>query len=292
MINYKLLKDNGIVPKSVSKINNSYLVDTGSDKYILKKRNDSLDDKFSYLLSRGFDYFPSHTSIGNYDVFDYIDGGSLSLEESLDEICSLTGLLHAKTTRYKNIDIDDYKIIYEDLLKDIEYLNNYYNELNDMIDNEIYMSPSNYLLVFNISKIYSALSFCMNLLEEWYDLIKNSSKQRLVFIHNNLDVSHVISGTSPYLISFNYSKVGMPIEDLVKLYNKYYNKIDFSTWLNNYQKRYPLREDELKLFFIKISIPDKIEFDFDEFENTKNVKLVLDKIYTGDKLIRPFFEKK
>ena len=68
-------------------------------------------------------------------------------------------------------------------------------------------------------------------------------------------------------------------------------KTDFSILLNNYQKRYPLKQEELKLFFIKISIPKKIEFKEDELENTRLVNEVLRKLKEGDKIIRPYYEK-
>lgn len=237
-------------------------------------------------------FFPNYTSVGDYDIYDYIENGEISDEERLYEIVDLISLLHTKTTRYKSIDIDDYKIIYEDLDKKIDNLMTYYTELNDLIDNEIYMSPSHYLLVLNISKIYSALSFCKMELENWYELIKNNNKQRVAYIHNNLELDHLVRGSNPYLISWNKSKVDLPIYDLYGLYEKYYQKTDFDILLNNYQKRYPLSKEELKLFFIKISIPKKIEFQTDELENTKEVKRLLEFLNKSDKLIRPYYEKK
>lgn len=291
MINYKQLKENGIIPKTIKKINKSFFVDTGNSRYILKRRDSSVDKKFNYLLSRGFNYFPGHSAIKNYDIYEYIEESAVSEEEKLDEMVDLMALLHMKTTRYKTIDLDDYKIIYEDIAKKLEYLNNYYMSLNDLIDNEIYMSPSHYLLALNISKIYSALSFCRNELDNWYDMIKESKKQRVSLTHNNLDLSHIIVGKHPYLISWEKSKVDMPVNDLLTLYNKYVNETDFSILLNNYQKRYPLRQEELKLFFIKISIPEKLEFKDDELENTRLVNEVLRKLKEGDKIIRPYYEK-
>ncbi len=291
MINYKLLKQNGITPKSIRKVNKSYIVDTEDSKYFIKKHNANLDKKFNYLSSRNFDYFPNYFSLGDYDIYEYIENSNLSDEERLYELVDLISLLHMKTTRYKNIDIDDYKIIYEDLDKQITYLINYYSELNDLIDSEIYMSPSHYLLILNISKIYSALSFCKVELDNWYELIKNNPKQRFAYIHNNLELDHLIRGKNPYLISWDKAKLDLPIYDIYNLYEKYHQKIDFDSALNNYQKRYPLREEELKLLFIKISIPEKIEFGEDELENTRKVKRLLSLLNKGDKLIRPYYEK-
>jgi len=290
MISYKFLKDNGIVPKSIRKINNSYIVEANDKKYFFKESSYDLDDKFNYLVSRNFDYFPNYFKLDKYNVYDYVDHIETSDYENLYDIIDIISLLHMKTTRYKNIDIDDYKIIYEELNERIDYLNNYYVQLNDLIDNDIYMSPSKYLLVLNINKIYNAISFCRYELDNWYELVKNNPKQRVSFIHNNLSINHFIRGNNPYLISWDKSKVDLPIYDLYQLYSKYYKYVPFDVLLNNYQNRYPLKEEELKLFFIKISIPFKVEFDSDEYNNTKRVKDLLYYIEQGDKLISPYYE--
>lgn len=167
----------------------------------------------------------------------------------------------------------------------------YYNNINDLIDNEIYMSPSKYLLVRNISKIYSALSFCREELENWYELVKNNPKQRVSYIHNNLELDHLLRNDNPYLISWDKARIDLPIYDIYNLYRRYYKKMDFDILLNHYSKRYPLKEEELKLLFIKISIPEKIDFSLSEFDNTKKVKDLLYYINRGDNLIRPYYEK-
>ena len=67
--------------------------------------------------------------------------------------------------------------------------------------------------------------------------------------------------------------------------------MDFDILLNHYSKRYPLKEEELKLLFMKISIPEKIDFSLSEFDNTKKVKDLLYYINRGDNLISPYYEK-
>lgn len=291
MLNYKLFKDNGIAFNKIKKINNSYIISNDKYKYVVKEKKKDLDQKFNYLLSRSFNYFPKKFSFNNYDIYNYIENKNFSDEERLYEIINLISLLHNKTTRYRNTCLDDYKIIYEKILKKLNYLNNYYFSLNDSIDNEIYMAPSHYLLVLNISKIYSALIFCRNELDNWYELIKNSTRQRVAFIHNNLELDHLLYDDKPYLISWDKSKVDLPIYDLIHLYEKYYRKIDFEIIFNTYQKKYPLTREELKLFFIMISIPKKIEFRNDEFENIKKVKDLIEFLNKGDKLIKPYYKK-
>ena len=245
MISYKFLKDIGLKPKSIKKKNHTFLVETfDNKKYIVKKESSNNEEKFEYLMSRNFDYFPNSFRVGDYRIYEYLENSNISDEEKLYDIMDLISLLHTKTTRYKNIDIDDYKIIYEDLDKKISYLLEYYNNINDLIDNEIYMSPSKYLLVRNISKIYSALSFCREELENWYELVKNNPKQRVSYIHNNLELDHLLRNDNPYLISWDKARIDLPIYDIYNLYRRYYKKMDFDILLNHYSKRYPLKEEE------------------------------------------------
>ena len=292
MINYKLFKDNGLIIRKIKKINTAYLVSNGNKNYIIKENNCDLKSTFDYLKSRSFNNFPNYNKLLNYDVYDYIQDTNISDEEKLYEMINLIILLHLKTTRYKNTDIDDYKIIYEDLLNKIDYLTNYYITLNDSIDSEIYMSPSYYLLVRNISKVYGSLSFCRSELNNWYDIVKNSNRKRVVLVHNNLDLDHVLTNKGLYLISWEKSKVDLPVYDLVCIYNKCYNKTDFSVLLNHYLDKYPLTSDELKLFFILISIPSKVEFLNDEFDNIKKVKSLIKKTSASDKLIKTYYLNK
>lgn len=291
MISYKLLKRNGLEPKSITKNKKSYIVETKDNKkYVLKEEQKQPD--YNYLLSRNFNYFPSNFNIEDYTVYEYIENSNVSEEEQLTDIIDLISLLHTKTTRYKNIDIDNYKIIYEDLLEQIETINNYYIDLNNIIDNELYMSPSNYFLVRNISKIYSAINFSKQELNNWYELIKENPKSRFSYIHNNLELDHLIISDNPYLISWDKSTIDFPINDLYNLYKKYYNYNNFDVLLNRYQKRYPLKEEELKLFFIKISIPYKIELNENELNNTQKIKELISYLNAGDNLIRPYYNIK
>lgn len=292
MIDYKLLKKHNINPKTYTKNKTATIIETiDNKKIVIKEKNKDLKQKFDYLLSRGFNYFPSYKTLENYDAFTYIENNNLSDEEKLNDIIELISLLHTKTTRYKTIDIDDYKQIYEQITSKIKHLTNYYSELNDLIDNEIYMSPAKYLLVRNISKIYNALTFSQKELDNWYELIKTNKKQRISLIHNNLELDHIINSKESYLISWDKAKFDLPLYDFYYLYKKYYNKTDFDILLKNYQKRYPLKEEELKLLFIKISLPEKIELDKDEYTNTKKIKKLLEYLYQSDKLISPFYQK-
>lgn len=287
MIDYKLLKENNINPKSFKKVKSAIIV---NDEYVLKENTGNR--VFSYLDARNFNYYPSNKVLSDkYVLYEYLKDYDISNDERAIELINLVSLLHSKTTRYNNISIDDYKKIYEDIDNRIDKLYSYYSDLNDLIEQEIYMSPSYYLLARNISKIYSSLIYCKNELDSWYDLVKDSKKERVALLHNNLSLEHLIRNESSYLISWDKSSFNNPIYDLYDFYKNNYEKIEFSSLLEIYQKRYPLKENELKLFFILISIPDKIEFTNNEFDNCKRVDKMLDYLYKTDNIVSPYYPK-
>lgn len=288
MIDYKLLKENNINPKYFKKIKSATLV---NNEYVLKE-NKGNNKVFSYLDARGFNYYPSNKVLSDkYVLYEYLKDYNISDDERAIELINLVSLLHSKTTRYNSVSIDDYKKIYEDIDNKIDKLYSYYSDLNELIEQEIYMSPSNYLLVRNISKIYSSLNYCKNELDNWYELVKDNKKERVALIHNNLSLDHLIRNENSYLISWDKSKFDNPIYDLYNFYKNNYEKIEFSSLLEIYQKRYPLKQNELKLFFILISLPDKIEFTNNDFNNCKLVDKMLDYLYKTDSIISPYYPK-
>lgn len=288
MIDYKLLKENNINPKYFKKVKSATLV---NNEYVLKE-NKGNNKVFSYLDARGFNYYPSNKVLSDkYVLYEYLKDYNISDDERAIELINLVSLLHSKTTRYNSVSIDDYKKIYEEIDNKIDKLYSYYSDLNELIEQEIYMSPSNYLLVRNISKIYSSLNYCKNELDNWYELVKDNKKERVALIHNNLSLDHLIRNENSYLISWDKSKFDNPIYDLYNFYKNNYEKIEFSSLLELYQKRYPLKQNELKLFFILISLPDKIEFTNNDFNNCKLVDKMLDYLYKTDSIISPYYPK-
>ena len=286
MINKEELDELGIRAKGYRKKDNIVIVETKENKkYVFKKSNDNINKNFKYLCSRNYNFFPNYTDTKNYNVYEYVEGIELPKEEKAKDIINLISLLHTKTTHYKKIDIDEYKEIYEEIEKQIKELEEYFIDINNKIEEEVYMSPSHYLLIRNISKIYSNIEFCKQTLENWYNLVKDKENKRVSFIHNNLKLSHYIKNEKEYLISWDKSKFDMPIYDLYNFYKNNYNDINMNILLNQYEQRYPLTKDELLLLFLLISLPNKIEFINNDYENTKKVDSLLNYIYKTDKLI-------
>ena len=283
------LKKYNIIPTGYEYKNNVKIIETKNNKYVLKRNKNNILDIFNYLHLKNFNYFPNvYNKDRNdlYEIYEYIDSSDMSNYEKSEEIIYLLSLLHNKTTSYKDIDIDEYKKIYEDIFYKLNELEEYYISLNNEIDKEIYMSPSNYLLVRNITKIYSAIYYCKTQLEEFYNIVKNNSKIRIVLNHNNIELSHLLRNENSYLISWDNAKFDIPVYDLIKFYKKNYNDVDFTNLFKLYESKYPLHNEERKLLFISLSIPDKLDLTKDnEFIKTKKVNDLLLYLQKTDDLI-------
>ena len=189
---------------------------------------------------------------------------------------------------YKEVDIDNYKYIYESINNQIDDIFNYYNIVMDNIETAVYMSPSNYLISRNISFIYSAINYAKRSIDYWYKLVENKRKIRVVVNHNNLSLEHYLKEDKPYLISWEKSKIDMPIYDLISLYNNHYLEFDFTEILRMYLSKYPLTEEEMTLFLAIISIPNKIIESNSEYKRVLNIRRQLDYIYKTSELVKEY----
>ena len=288
----EILKKYKLKPNRYVKNGKATIVDTEIGRFVIKKNNYN-KKIFNYLKSRNFNYYPKiiNDLDEEYEISEYIEEIDYPNEQKMLDLINLISLLHSKTTHFKEIDYEDYKQIYEDIKNNIEYLEDYYNEMITIIESHVYMSPSEYLLARNISRIFISLNFCKNEIENWYNLIKDKTKQRVVVLHNNLDLSHFIKNDNSYLISWDKSKIGIPIFDLYILYKRHALDYDFSEILKNYEKNYPLKKEERILLFILIALPIKLEFNKSTYELTKEISNQMDIMYKTEKLISPYYSK-
>ena len=286
MNNYvrKIASEYNIPINKITIKNNTRIID---DKIVLKKKkNNDLNNVYKYLKSRSFDYFPEPITIDNlYEVYPFLEDTYEPSEQKATDIMHLLGLLHSKTTFYREIDIDKNKEIYENISDELEYLNNFYNDLITMIEKEVYMSPSGYLIARNINIIFGSIYYAKHNLEEWYKKIDNNKNERVVNIHNNINLDHYIKNEKPYLISWNKSRIDSPIYDLLSFYKYHYLDFDFDDLFHLYEKSYPLKEDERLLLFTYMAIPYKIEIISDEYEMCIKINKMIEYLYKTSNLI-------
>jgi hypothetical protein len=268
------------------------IVDTDSGHFVFKrnKGNNQIDNLYKYLKSRSFEYYPKlvHTD-DDYHVFEYIEEIETPKEQKANDVVHLLTLLHNKTTYYKEMDIDEYKAIYEDIISKLDYLYNYYTDIITMIESNVYMSPSQYVIARHISKIYDVLMFCRSEIDKWYEIINSKTKKRMATIHNNIDLDHMIRNNDLYLLSWDKAKVDIPIYDLYTFYKRYALELDFSELLKLYESKYPLHDEEKKLLLILFLLPEKFEFNNDEYQNCKQATKMVEYIYKTEILLKPYY---
>ena len=252
----KILDKNDLKVDKYTMKGKTMIVNTPLGQFALKKGN--LDNIYKYLLSRNFEYFPKVID-SNEDstIYEFVD----------------------------DVKYDNEQRAYD--MEKINYIYNYYMDVINIIESKIYMSPSEYLIARNISKIFSCIYFCKNELEQWYEIVKNEKRKRVVTLHNNLKLDNIIRNKSVYLIGWEYSKIDSPIYDFINFYNNYALYFDFRSLLNEYERIFPFKEEEKKLLSVLISIPSKIPNTEKEYNKVKNVRQLLDKIYKTELLLTP-----
>lgn len=257
------------------------------NKIVIKDReNKNIDKTYRYLKSRSFDYFPEPIEINDdNEIYPYIEDSDEPLEQKAVDLTHIMSLLHNKTTFYREVDIDKNKEIYEDILGRLEYLNNYYTDLITLIEKEVYMSPSSYLVARNINIIFESIYFCKDKIEEWYRKIENNKNERVVNIHNNINLDHYRKSDKPYLISWNKSRIDSPIYDLLSFYQNHYLDLDFDDLFHYYESSYPLKEEERLLLFTYMAIPPKIEIENSEYIMCIKINKIIDYLYKTSNLI-------
>ena len=257
------------------------------NKIVVKtRRNNSLDKTYRYLKSRSFDYFPEPLLLDDrYEAYPYIEDTEEPLEQKAIDLTHLLSLLHSKTTFYREVDIDKNKEIYEEILARLEYLNNYYTDLITLIEKEVYMSPSSYLIARNINIIFQSIYFSKDSIESWYKKIEDKKNERVVNIHNNINLDHYIKSDKPYLISWNKSRIDSPIYDLLSFYKNHYLELDFVDLFHYYENNYPLKEEERLLLFTYMAIPPKIEIENNEYKMCIKINKIIDYLYKTSNLI-------
>lgn len=280
-----------ITPSKVTIRNNTRIYD---DRIVIKSRiNKDIIKTYDYLKSRAFDYFPYPIFVDDgYEVYPYINSVNEPIEQRAQDLMHVVSLLHSKTTFYKEIDIDRIKGIYEETLNRVNDLNEYYNNVIDNIEKEIYMSPSAYLIARNINIIFDSIYYAKDNIEKWYKLEENNTNMRVVNIHGNINLEHYIKGDRPYLISFNKSRIDSPIYDLLIFYKNHYLNIDFNDLFKYYEKNYPLKEEERILLFTYMAIPPIIKWEDNEYKMCIKINKIIDYLYKTSNLIMNYHKKK
>ncbi len=265
-------------PYKITKVNSVYVFNTSSGDYVIKL-NPKIDYKklYSYLNTRSFSYVPelSLDSRDDMVVLKYVEDSSIDDEQKALDLINLVALLHSKTSFFKEVLKDKYKELYDDIKSYILYLKEQYDSYFNLFLEEEYTKPSHYLFLRNYSLINGAFSYSLDLLDKWFNLVKDNDKQRVVLVHNNLKLEHYIKNTEEYLISWDNYLFDTPVLDLYHLYLNEWENVNFSVLLSEYESSFGLLDDEKMLFSIIISVPIQVDFSLDEFDSSRNIRRLI-----------------
>ena len=266
---YEIIKKYRIHPVSYLKIGKVTIIKDKNKSYVIKLNTNNYDI-YKYLESRGFFLFPAciNNYSDSYDILEYIPDILTNKEQKINDLIKTLSLLHNKTIYLRDANLDEIKAKYEQLDNDINKTRKYYLELNDLIDQELFFSPSKYLLIRNISTIYFLLDYAKNNLDKWYKKIINEKSIRISLLHNNVDISHLINNENKYLISWDYSYFESPIYDFISFYKKYFSYLSLNNALMLYEEENKLLPLEKEFLLINLSIPKLIELTSDTYSDT------------------------
>ncbi len=266
----------------------AHILKSTSGDVVIKKKEQDIAALYNYLQNRGFTSFPKllDATREGVNVFEYLPDTPIPNEQKAMDFIKLVALLHQKTTYYKEVTEDDFKEIYDNIKEQIEYLKYYYQNIYASYFKSIYPSPSEYLFLRNASKIFASLDFASEELEKWLEQVLPLKKYRLSQIHNHLCLDHFRQNC---LLSWEKSRQDSPVMDLINFYKCSWFELNFEVLLKEYLKICPLNAEEIKLFFLVISIPPKISLKGPEFTKVKNTREVLDYVFKTENLIRPYY---
>lgn len=257
---------------NITKIDNLKIISKDNDKICIKKNNDrNILNKYKYLKVKDFNNFIDTRIINGYEIRKYVDETKVSNEDKINELIYIISLLHTKTTHYKNISINNIKKQYEKLTDEIIEVKNYYDKLCDDNDYLLFIKPSMFLLIKNISIVLISLDKSKYYLDKWYEIIKDKLRKRVVMNHNNLKISNFILGDIPYLINWDKSIIDSPIYDLVSLFQNNYNDLDMIDIFEIYKSKYNLYDEEKYLLYSLLLKVDKLKLNKNELLNTREV---------------------
>lgn len=265
----KIVKLRNIHPIAYKRIKSVYIVSDKDREYVIKLNTNNYDI-YKYLLSKDFLFFPKNYNYPNddYDISLFVKGLDVNKEQRINDYIKIIAILHFKTSYMREIDLDEIKEQYEKIDNQIINLRKYYNILNETIDHETFFSPSAYLLLRNISLIYSILDNSEVLLNEVYHKLKDEKSIRVALLHNNVDLDHLIITEKEYLVSWDKSFFSNPILEIEDIYRKYYKDISLSDLLKLYENINKLTSLEKALLLINLSLPKEIKLTDNTYQDT------------------------
>ena len=278
-------------PYKIEKCGKCTIIYSTSGNYVIKEKTGDIKKTYSYLKSRGFNYYPSLVDDTKEDIniFEYKENLDYPKEQRASDLIDTIINLHQSTIHYKEVRQGTFKSIYEKIESNLNYYQNYYDEFSKIFEKEVFMSPSHYLFMRNISKLFNQINFCKSRLDIWYENVKDLKQYKVCQVHNNLRLSHFLKGERNVLISWDKSLIDSPVIDLYILYKNEALNLEFKNLFDKYLNSNIIDENEKELLFILICMPVDMDFMDEEINSCISVGNSFDYIFKTEELIKPYY---
>lgn len=249
------------VPIKYTLVDNNKII-TYPDKTIFIKMRSSynIEEVYKYLDDHAVNNYLKPVEVTDKElIFPYFEKTSLTDDEISKRLVLNLTIWQNKTTTYQKLNLDEVKNFYESTKKEINYLFSYYRDIVLQLETKVYYLPTEYLFLRNSSIINRQLKVAADLLEEWYETVKNKERERLAYCHGKCELAHFLPIDDGYFISLEQAHLGRVSDDIENLFRKNFSSIDLVTTYNLYQRKYPYTLDEKLFLFVKLAIPPKID---------------------------------
>lgn len=275
-------------PYKITKVNQVYIFYTMDGDYVIKL-NPKIDYRklYNYLYSRSFTYIPS-LSVDSRDdmvVLGYQEDLNIDLNQKILDMIEVVGLLHSKTSYYKDVTLDRYKEIYQNIKDNLLFMDDYYDKYFNLFLESYYNSPSEYLLLRSYSVINGAIKYSLDNLDSWYNIVSTKGRERICLVHNNLKLEHFIKNQESYLVSWDHYTYDTLVLDLFGLYRNEWENVSFKEVIDAYNSINSMLEEEMLLFKVLISMPFKVIFDSNEYELCRNLRRLVSYLDKSAKMV-------
>ena len=261
-------RQHSIKIKQVKRWNNYIIIYGENGDYLLKEKDKDKEKIYFTLESIKYPYYlPLLNSYqDSYELYYYFDDEVFDNNIKGKEFLKGLILLHKESIYYDEISDIYIKEYYDKIKKTIDEQFQFYLNLQNNIEVEGFPRLDYYYLLLNISFFYKILTIALDKLELWKSLDIRKVRKALV-LHKDSLSNFSYSSKKSYFIDFSECSHDLLIRDLISFYQENLFQTDMIECFHTYQSFIPFSYDERVLFFCLISIPIKIEFTDNIYQN-------------------------
>lgn len=266
---------NNIVSKygiNVCKIeffNNNIIIYSDNNNYLIKDNSNS-KEVFNYLdsINCGFHLKLISSYSENFELYEF---SNLLIDNNIKgKLCVDTfSLINEKSSFAYDISEKELNELYDKYNNQIDKTLNYYLKIQDYLEEVDIFSPSEYLLLLNISDFYKLLHCSKKYLD---DLYNTSVDIRKCFLVGKCSIDNFVVAERNAFIDYSNSSFDYIIYDFIDFYRQNYDNENIILLYKQFKDSVNLTYSEERLLFVIITMIAPIDDNI--FEISETIKYV------------------